>query len=75
MGRKSLGKHYVLLCLENLYGFGSNQCENQNIFRVILNLPFLKDFFSTFSQWVSFSFEDIILHEILSIEWTKFYSS
>jgi hypothetical protein len=36
---------------------------------------YLKDFFSTFSQWVSFSFVDIILHEILSIEWTKLYSS
>jgi hypothetical protein len=28
---------------------------------------YLKYFFSTFSQWVSFSFVDIILHEILSI--------
>jgi len=36
---------------------------------------YLKDFFSTFSQSVSFRFVDIILHEILSIEWTKFYSS
>ena len=26
---------------------------------------YLKDFFSTFSQWVSFPFGDIILHEIL----------
>ena len=26
---------------------------------------YLKDFFSTFSQWVSFPFVDIILHEIL----------
>ena len=36
---------------------------------------YLKDFFNTFSQWVSFPFVDIILHEILPIEWTKFYSS
>jgi hypothetical protein len=36
---------------------------------------YLKDFFSTFSQWVSFPFVGIILHEILSIEWTEFYSS
>jgi hypothetical protein len=35
---------------------------------------YLKYFFSTFSQWVSFSFVDIILHEILSIERTKFYN-
>jgi hypothetical protein len=36
---------------------------------------YLKDFFSTFSQWVSFPFVDIILHEILFIEWIKIYSN
>jgi hypothetical protein len=36
---------------------------------------YLKDFFSTFSQWVSFSFVDIILHEILSIERKNFIAA
>jgi hypothetical protein len=41
----------------------------------IVAIASLKDFFSTFSQWVSIPFVDIILHEILSIEWTKLNSS
>jgi hypothetical protein len=36
---------------------------------------YLKYFFSTFSQWISFPFVDIILHEILSIELTKFLAA
>jgi hypothetical protein len=36
---------------------------------------YLKDFFSTFSQWVSFPFVDIILHEYCPLNGQNFIAA
>jgi hypothetical protein len=67
-------KVFILLTLHYLY-------LNLHSINLIFNIQnfsdgiYLKDFFSTFPQWVSFPFVDIILYEILSIELTKYLAA